>query len=80
MSWLSTAATQARLVFARRAAKLADLPALAAAAQRDRPAAAARLLGVDAWTARTQRVLLDAAADPRRLITLALVAPEYLVA
>ena len=46
---------------------------------KDRPEAAAYLLGVDAWTDRTLAALKDAAADPVRLVTLALVSPEYLV-
>jgi drug/metabolite transporter (DMT)-like permease len=79
VAWLSTAATQARIEVARRAAAAADLADVSAAAQRDRPDAVARLLGVDAWTARTRRVLADAAADPVRLVTLAVVAPEYVV-
>lgn len=76
VAWLSTAATSARIGFARRVAGAADLDALTAAAQRDRPDAAGRLLGVDAWTARTRAVLAAAAADPERLLTLALLAPE----
>jgi uncharacterized protein (DUF1800 family) len=79
VAWLSTAATQARIQLAQRAARAADLSAIAAAPQRDRPDAVARLLCVDAWTPRTRSVLADAAADPVRLVTLALVAPEYVV-
>jgi uncharacterized protein (DUF1800 family) len=78
-AWLSTAATRARLGFARAVAAAADLDAVAGAAQRDRPDAAARLLGLDGWTARTRAALADAAADPPRLVTLALVSPEYVV-
>jgi uncharacterized protein (DUF1800 family) len=77
MAWLSTAATRERLTFAAATARKADLDAVAGS--KDRPAAAARLLGVDAWTDRTLAALQDAAADPVRLITLALVSPEYVV-
>jgi uncharacterized protein (DUF1800 family) len=77
IAWLSTAATRERLTFAGAMARQADLDAVAAA--RDRPAAAAHLLGVDAWTDRTLAALKDAAADPVRLVTLALISPEYLV-
>lgn len=78
-AWLSTAATRARLSFARAAAGAADLDAVAGAAPADRPDAAARLLGLDGWTARTRAALAAAAADPPRLVTLALVSPEYVV-
>ena len=77
IAWLSTAATRERLTFAGAMARKADLDAVAGS--RDRPEAAAHLLGVDAWTDRTLAALKDAAADPVRLVTLALVSPEYLV-
>jgi uncharacterized protein (DUF1800 family) len=77
VAWLSTAATRERLTFAAAAAKRADLDAVAAAT--DRPAAVAGLLGVEKWTDRTLGALRDAAADPPRLVTLALVSPEYVV-
>ena len=77
IAWLSTAATRERLTFAGAIARKADLDAVAGS--KDRPEAAAHLLGVDAWTDRTLAALKDAAADPVRLVTLALVSPEYLV-
>jgi uncharacterized protein (DUF1800 family) len=77
IAWLSTAATRERLTFAGAMARTADLDAVAGS--KDRPEAAAYLLGVDAWTDRTLAALKDAAADPVRLVTLALVSPEYLV-
>ena len=77
IAWLSTAATRERLTFAGAMAGKADLDAVAGS--RDRPEAAAHLVGVDAWTDRTLAALKDAAADPVRLVTLALVSPEYLV-
>jgi uncharacterized protein (DUF1800 family) len=70
VAWLSTAATRERLTFAAAAAKQADLSGLT-------PDAAAHRLGVDAWTPRTLAALNG--ADPVRLMTLALVSPEYLV-
>jgi uncharacterized protein (DUF1800 family) len=79
VAWLSTAATRARLGFARAAAEAADLDGVARVAPKDRPDAAARLLGVDGWTARTRAALAEAAADPPRLVTLALVSPEHVV-
>jgi uncharacterized protein (DUF1800 family) len=77
IAWLSTAATRERLTFAGAMARKADLDAVAGS--KDRPEAAAHLLGVDAWTDRSLAALKDAAADPVRLVTLALVSPEYLV-
>jgi uncharacterized protein (DUF1800 family) len=79
MAWLSTAATKERLTFAANSAKRADLTVVEKAAPADRPDAAAHLLGVDGWTPRTLTALKDAAADPARLVTLALVSPEYVV-
>ena len=76
LAWLSTAATRERLTFAAAMARTADLDVVAGS--EDRPGAAAYLLGVDAWTDRTLAALRDAAADPVRLVTLALVSPEYL--
>jgi uncharacterized protein (DUF1800 family) len=77
IAWLSTAATRERLTFAAAMARKADLDAVAGST--DRPEAAAYLLGIDAWTDRTLAALKDAAADPARLVTLALVSPDYLV-
>jgi uncharacterized protein (DUF1800 family) len=77
MAWLSTAATRQRLTFATALGRRADLDVVDRAA--DRPEAAAHLLGVDGWTDRTLAALKDAAADPPRLVTLALISPEYLV-
>jgi uncharacterized protein (DUF1800 family) len=78
-AWLSTAATQARLTFARTVVGAADLDAVARTAQADRVEAIGRLLGVETWTARSRAALTEAAADPERLVTLALVAPEHVV-
>jgi len=77
--WLSTASALARLRSATRLAGLADLSALTSTAEADRPAAVARLLGVDAWSAATASALSDAAANPKALVALALVSAEYVV-
>jgi uncharacterized protein (DUF1800 family) len=74
IAWLSTAATRERLTFAGAMARKAHLDAVAGSS--DRPGAVAHLLGVDAWTDRTLAALKDAAADPVRLVTLALVSPR----
>jgi uncharacterized protein (DUF1800 family) len=78
--WLTTAAASARVRLAQRLAAEADLAVVSDAAPRARPDVVARLLGVDAWTARTRAALDGAAADPTALVTLALAAPEYVVA
>ena len=78
-AWLSTAATRARITWATTVARQADLDAVAAAPQRERATAAGRLLGIDTWSARTRAALDDAAADPVRLMSRALVSPDYVV-
>ena len=78
VAWLSTAATQGAADVRRRRWPRGG-PRRGRRGSKDRPEAAARLLGVDAWTDRTRAALTDAAADPVRLVTLGLVSPEYLV-
>ncbi len=78
-AWLTTAAAQTRLTFAQWAVTAGDLGPVTSAAPASRVDAAARLLGVDAWTPRTRAALQQVADDPRELLVLALVAPEYLV-
>jgi uncharacterized protein (DUF1800 family) len=78
-AWLTASAAQARLRFAEWAAGQADLSGVAAEVPAARIDAVARLLSVDAWTARTRTALAAASVDPTRLVTLALVSPEYVV-
>ncbi|HTJ76692.1 MAG TPA: DUF1800 domain-containing protein [Acidimicrobiales bacterium] len=78
--WLNTSFSLARLRFASALAGKADVSSLSSAAPADRPAAAARLLSVDGWGPSTAAALAGAAGDPRALLTLALVAPEYVLA
>jgi uncharacterized protein (DUF1800 family) len=70
-AWLTTAAVQARL-------NLAD--AIVGPAHVDRMSLEdmARMLAVDTWTNRTYQAL-KGTTDPRRLLTLGLVSPEYVV-
>jgi uncharacterized protein (DUF1800 family) len=77
--WLTTAANQARISFAEWAVKTGDISMVADAAASARIDAAAHLLGVDAFSDRTRSALSDVAADPRQLVTLALLSPEYQV-
>jgi uncharacterized protein (DUF1800 family) len=81
-AWLTTSATQVRLRLGQFFAAHADaavLSRLTAAPEQGRVDALARLLVVDAFTARTRDVLNAATRDPRRLIALGLSSPEYVV-
>jgi len=75
--WLSTSAALTRWQFAHAVARRADISAVADVGRRDRVDAAAALLGVPGWSAATAATLQRASADPPTLLTLALVAPEY---
>ena len=77
-AWLSTAAGDLRVRAATALARAADLDALRAPGTTGRLEAAAYLLGLDGWSDRTAAVLREHAADPRRLIAVALNSPEYL--
>jgi uncharacterized protein (DUF1800 family) len=78
--WLSTASARTRLEAAAALSGSADRSPIEAVAPGDRPAAVGRLLGIDAWSAGTEAALAASAADPERLLTLALVSPEHLLA
>jgi uncharacterized protein (DUF1800 family) len=77
--WLTTAAAAARLSAARALAAKADLTAVAATSTRNRTEAIRRLLGVDAFTARTADALAAVADRPADAVALAAVSPEYVV-
>jgi uncharacterized protein (DUF1800 family) len=77
-AWLSTAAAVTRMQAATALAKAANLDSISGVAQRERVDAAGRLLGVGSWSARSRVVLAGFAADPRRLVAVALNTPEYL--
>jgi uncharacterized protein (DUF1800 family) len=78
-AWLTTSATQLRLRAAQALAAKAPVDRLTAVPAAQRIDALARLLVVDAFTARTRAVLTDATGDPRRLLALGLASPEYMV-
>ncbi|WP_052441034.1 DUF1800 domain-containing protein [Streptacidiphilus anmyonensis] len=78
-AWLTAAAVQARLDFARWAVTKADLGVVSSAPVGSRVDATARLLGLDAWSARSRAALQEVAGQPRTLVALALAAPEYAV-
>ena len=79
-AWLSTATQLARLTYAQTLAAKADLSPVTAATPPDRPAAVARMLGVAAWSDQTMQALTQAGGDARSLVTLALTAPEFVLA
>ena len=78
--WISTASSLARMRFAEAQARDADLTPVSSVSPRARPAAVAHLLSVDGWGPTTTSALQQVAAEPRSLLTLALVAPEYVLA
>ena len=78
--WLSTASSLGRVRFAESLVRDADVTPVSSVSREARPAAAARLLSVDAWGPTTTRALQQVAHEPRSLLTLALVAPEYVLA
>jgi uncharacterized protein (DUF1800 family) len=70
-TWLTSSAAQVRLTLAALLARLAEPTGLT-------PESLAHLLAVDRWTSRTHAVLREV-REPRRLLILGLVSPEYLV-
>jgi uncharacterized protein (DUF1800 family) len=78
--WLNTATSLARLQAARLLAAAADLSALEAMSAPDRIAGTANLLGIDEWGPTTAAALAHVASVPAELMTLALTAPEYVLA
>ena len=77
--WLSTQSALVRLRLAVALGESAELPAVADAAPGDRADAVAYTLGVSTWSAPTAEALRSAASDPRRVLTVALASPEYLM-
>jgi len=78
-AWLTTAAAQTRFVFAQWAVGKGDLSQVQNSSPSQRIDAVAHLLGVDAFSDRSAAALREVVADPKQLVTLALLAPEYLV-
>lgn len=77
--WLTTASSLARLNIAAALTRQAELAEIAAVAPSSRPDAAAHLLSVE-WSDQTARSLAQVSADPKELVTLALVSPEFVLA
>ncbi len=79
-AWLSTSATDARVSYATALAAAADLTPLADEPAAGRVEAAAHLLALDGWSSSSRAALSTAAGDPARLVTIALISPEYQLA
>jgi uncharacterized protein (DUF1800 family) len=77
--WLTTAAAQARITFAKMAVGAGDISSVSDTATSSRIDATAYLLGVDSFSDRTRSALSDVAADPSALVQMALLSPEYQV-
>jgi len=78
-AWLTTAAAAARLSAARALTAEADLSDVAKTSTKNRTEAIRRLLGVDAFTARTADAISQVAGRPADAVALAAVSPEYVV-
>jgi len=78
-AWLTTAAAQTRFGFAEWAVSKGDLSQVENSSPSQRIDAVAHLLGVDAFSDRSASALNEVVANPQQLVTLALLAPEYLV-
>ncbi|MGB8382949.1 MAG: DUF1800 domain-containing protein, partial [Dermatophilaceae bacterium] len=78
-AWLSTSAAQARARFAARLVAAGDLSSVEVAATASRVEAVTHLLGIPRLSARSAAALRPLAGNPRRLATVALLSPEYLV-
>lgn len=78
-AWLSAASVQSQIQAAQTLCGRGDLSPVTQAPQASRLEALADWLGVAEWSQRTRSVLNTAISDPRRLTTLALVSPEYVV-
>jgi uncharacterized protein (DUF1800 family) len=81
-AWLTTSSTQTRMRLATAFAAAADASVLATFAdgtESAKLAGLARVLNIDAWTERTTGALQPALGDPRRLLSIGLISPEYAV-
>ena len=79
-AWLSTSSTAARVSFAAELVAKADVSPIADTSPATRPDAAAHLLAIDSWSDTTRSALSAAGGDPVRLLTVALLSPEYQLA
>jgi len=78
-AWLSSSSAQYRIQFATALLNEANLDLISATPATQRIAALADLLGIAAWSQRTELALKGAIKDPQRLTLLAICSPEYVV-
>jgi uncharacterized protein (DUF1800 family) len=81
-AWLTTSSLQVRMKAATVVAGALPDSTMTALARGDAGAkvdAVGRMLAVDAWTGRTRAALTAVAGRPQRLVTLALISPEYAI-
>ncbi len=78
-AWLSTTAAQTRARSAARLVAAGDLSVVESAASESRVEVVTHLLGIPRLSERSAAALRPLAANPRRLATIALLTPEYLV-
>ena len=80
--WLTTASSLARLRLAAGMVNAAGAPVnlLSATAPAARTDAVGQLLSISPWSATTASALAEVASNPKALLTLALVSPEYTLA
>jgi uncharacterized protein (DUF1800 family) len=78
-AWLTTSAALTRLHLAQAVAAKGDVTSITNTSTPQRAEAVRRLLGVDAWTARTSAALAKVTDNPRDLLAIAACAPEYVV-
>jgi uncharacterized protein (DUF1800 family) len=77
--WLSTASSLAQLNFAQNVAQFADISPIADQPQSSRLEALADLLSIDSWSNESHAALSHVANNPPSLVSLGLIAPEYMV-
>jgi uncharacterized protein (DUF1800 family) len=78
-AWLTTSAALTRLHLAQLVSAKADVTSITKLSTSARAEAVRRLLGVDAWTARTTAALAKVTDNPRYLLAIAACAPEFTV-
>lgn len=77
--WVTTASALDKVSLGQAAAFLGNTAIVDGAAPADRCAALATLLGLPGWSARTQAALERCRQEPKTMVALALVSPEYLL-
>jgi uncharacterized protein (DUF1800 family) len=75
--WINTASALDRMRIAQSLANAGDTSVVSAAAASARAAVAADLLGIESWSPRTAAALAQVQNEPKSVVALALVSPEY---